>query len=261
MSKTNFINLTYQLALTEFKLKYEGSILGYLWSLVKPLLLFGVLYIIFTFFIRLGKGVPNYPVYLLLGIVMFTFFSDATMTGMHSILERGDLIRKINFPKITIVIASVLTAFLTFLLNLIIVAVFLFFSKITPRIDLLIFIPLILELFFFSLGVSFILATLFTRFRDFAHIWEVSLQVLFYATPILYPISLIPKQLLKLMLLNPLAQIFQDSRWALISSSTDTSWKLLTFRFELLSVLFTIVIFFIGLVFFSISAKNFAEEI
>lgn len=249
------------MSLTEFKLKYAGSALGYVWSLVKPLLLFAILYAVFTYVFKLGKGVPNYPVYLLLGIVMWTFFAEATMGGMHSIVTRGDLIKKVNFPKVIIVVAAIITSFLTFLLNLIVVFIFLIFSRVIPTVSIILFIPVALEMVIFILGVSLILATLFTKFRDFAHIWEVSLQVLFYATPIIYPVTIIPHQVNKLVMLNPLAQIFQDSRWAIINNNIATSWSVLGLPLGLLTFVIVAVVLVVGLVFFAISSKNFAEQI
>lgn len=261
MRKTNYLNLTLQMALTDFKLKYAGSILGYVWSLVKPLLFFGVLYVVFSVFFRFGKGVPNYPVYLLLGVVMWSFFLESTLNGMHSVVSRGDLIRKVNFPKIIIVLAAVITSFLTLLLNLIIVFIFMFFSKIVPSMTILLFIPIVLELVIFTLGVSLILATLYTKFRDFSHIWEVGLQVLFYATPIIYPLSLVPDKFVKFMMVNPIAQIFQDARWALISQETATSWRIISYPKNLIILAIVLVTVLVGFIIFLKSAKNFAEEI
>jgi ABC-2 type transport system permease protein len=249
------------MALTDFKLKYSGSILGYVWSLVKPLLLFGVLYVVFSVFFRFGKGVPNYPVYLLLGIVLWSFFLEGTMSGMHSIVQRGDLIKKVNFPKIIIVIAALITSSLSFLLNLIVVFVFLAFARITLGISAFLFLPLILELIIFVLGISLILVTLFTRFRDLAHIWEVGLQVLFYATPIIYPVSLVPHKFVKFMMISPVAQIFQDARWALISRDTATSWSIISYPKSLITLAIVLATVLVGFFIFFKSAKDFAEEI
>jgi len=249
------------MALTDFKLKYAGSVLGYIWSLAKPLLFFGVLYVVFSVFFRFGKGIPNYPVYLLLGIVMWSFFLESTLNGMNSVVSRGDLIRKVNFPKIIIVLAAVITSFLTLLLNLIVVFIFMFFSKIVPSASFLLLIPIIAELVIFTLGVSLILATLYTKFRDFSHIWEVGLQVIFYATPIIYPISMVPVKFIKFMMVNPVAQIFQDARWALISRDTATSWSIISYPKNLiiLAIVFATVV--VGFIIFLKSAKDFAEEI
>lgn len=257
----NYTNLTWQLVLTEFKLKYAGSVLGYVWTLVKPLLFFGVLFVVFSFFFKLGKGIPYYPAYLLVGVLMWAFFAESTLSALHSIVSRGDLIRKVNFPKIIIVEAAVLTALLTFVLNLIVILVFLIISNTGFSFLNLLFIPITLELFIFVLGLSFILAAMFVKFRDFNHIWEVALQVLFYGTPIIYPIAFIPEKVEKLIMVNPLAQIFQDARWVLVSTEVETSWQILGWPLNLLPPTIVIGTFAFGLFLFQKSAKNFAEEI
>lgn len=261
MKKKNYYNLIAQMTITEFKLKYAGSVLGYVWSLFKPLLLFAVLYIVFSYIFKLGKSIPNYPIYLLLGIVMWTFFVEATMNGMNSIVGRGDLIRKVNFPKIIIVLAAVLNAVLTFILNLVVVAIFLIFSKITPTLAILAFLPVLFEFILFTIGVTLILTTLYTKFRDFSHIWEVGLQVLFYGTPFIYPVSLIPEKLSKLIMLNPLSQVVQDARWAVVSRNVETSWQILGLKYSWFPLAIVLLVFIAGVVFFLNSAKNFAEEI
>lgn len=256
-----YLNLTWQLVFTEFKLKYSGSLLGYVWTLVKPMLLFGVLFIVFSFFFKLGKGIPNYPAYLLVGVVMWTFFAESTMGSLHSIVNRGDLIRKVNFPKIIIVLSAALTALLTFVLNLIVIVIFLALSKVGFSYLNLVFLFLVFELFVFILGLSFTLAALFVKFRDINHIWEVSLQILFYGTPIIYPIAFIPEKVEKLVMLSPLAQMFQDARWALISTDVETSWEILGWPLNLVPPIIVLGLFIFGLVLFQKSAKNFAEEI
>lgn len=261
MLKKNYYNLIAQMTLTAFKLKYAGSFLGYLWSLVKPLILFAILYFVFTLVFKLGKNIPNYPVYLLLGIVIWSFFLEATTTGMTSIVARGDLIKKINFPKIIILISAVITALISFLLNLLVVFVFMIFSGIQLDLRNILFIPIIFELVLIILGVTLILSTLYTKFRDFSHIWELFLQILFYAVPILYPVLLIPDRFRAFIMLNPLTQVIQDSRWVLISKQTTTSWSLLSFPLNLLPLFIILVILLVGVFFFSYSAKNFAEEI
>ena len=261
MRRNNYLNLILQMTFTEFKLKYAGSVLGYFWSLVKPLLLFAVLYLVFTLVFKLGRNVPNYPVYLLTGIVSWTFFVEATLNGMNSIVDRGDLIRKINFPKITIVLSASFTSLLTFSLNFLIVFVFLFLSKISPSPSIILLPILTLELLLLILGTSLILATLYTKLRDFSHIWELALQVLFYATPILYPIDLVPERFRIVVMLNPLAQIIQDMRWTVISHEVVTSWQILKLPLGLVPVIIVGLVFFLGLLFFNYSAKNFAEDV
>jgi len=261
MRRTNTLNLILQLTITEFKLKYAGSVLGYLWSLVKPILLFAVLYFVFTLVFKLGRNIPNYPVYLLIGVVTWTFFIEATISGMSSILARGDLIRKVNFPKYTIVLSAVLTSLLTFLLDFIIVFIFLIVSGIGFSFSIFLVPFLILELFLLILGISFILSSLYTKFRDFIHIWELTAQVMFYATPILYPISLVPERFKQIVMLNPMAQIIQDLRWALMSNEVVTSWNVLGTKIGILPIVLVLTILLCGMFIFSKVEKNFAEEV
>jgi ABC-2 type transport system permease protein len=117
-----------ELVITDFKLRYQGSVLGYVWSLLKPLMLFAIMYVVFIHFLRFGNGIPHFAVALLLGIVMWTFFTEATNQGMQAIVGRGDLIRKINFPKYIIVISGTVSALINFLLNLVVIIIFMIFD-------------------------------------------------------------------------------------------------------------------------------------
>ena len=114
---------------TDFKLRYQGSVLGYLWSLLKPLILFAILYIVFTRFLRIGRGIPNWPISLFLGIVLWNFFTEATTSSLKSIVGKGSIIRKISIPRYLIPVSSVASAFINMLLNLIVVFVFVLFAK------------------------------------------------------------------------------------------------------------------------------------
>ena len=200
---------------TDFKLRYQGSVLGYLWSLLKPLMLFAILYVVFTQFLRIGRGVPNYPISLLLGIVLWSYFIEATSGALKSIVGKGNLIRKINIPRYIIPVASISAAFINTVLNLIAVFVFVLFSSNTALspVTLLVFPILLIELTIVSLATGFLLAALFVKFRDIEHIWDVVRQGLFYLIPIIYPLAIIPSiKIQQIILLNPLAQIIQDSR-------------------------------------------------
>src|SRR2546423_4688761 len=154
------------LATMDFKLKYADSILGYVWSLVKPMALFLVLYVVFGRFVKLGVGFHGYPIYLLTGIVLWTFFIDATNTTLTSIVARGSLLRRLAFPRLVIPISMTLTSTMTFAANLIPLAAFIAWDHLTPRLTWLLLVLLLLELYVFTLGVALILATLFVRFRD-----------------------------------------------------------------------------------------------
>ncbi|MFA5197266.1 MAG: ABC transporter permease [Patescibacteria group bacterium] len=256
-----YLGLIKELALTNFKLKYQGSVLGYLWSLVKPLMLFVVLYFVFTRIFRVGGSIEHYPIYLLLGVVLWGFFSELTAVSLGSIVQSGDLIRKVYFPRMVLVISTGVTSLITLLLNLIIVFIFMAFLKVIPSFSSLLFVAILFELFVLTIGVSFFLSALFVKFRDVAHIWEVILAVLFYATPILYPLSLVPNKIALVMLLNPAAQIIQDARYLLVTHQTATAWNSLALQYVWIPYVLPFVIFALGYRYFNKAAAKFAEEV
>ncbi len=252
-----------ELVRTDFKLRYQGSILGYAWSLLRPLLLFLILYIVFVKFLKFGKGIPNYPVYLLLGIVIWNFFSEMTSQSLTSIVGRGDLIRKIRIPRWIIVLSSSVSALISLGLNLIVVILFLFLN----HVDLLkttLLIPLILfEVYLLAAGISLFLSAFYVKYRDVSYIWEVIMQAGFYLTPILYPISRITNEALqKLIMVNPMSQSIQGARWAAISHTTATSSKVFGGSWLMyIPYAIVIVIFVSGVVYFRSQSKYFAENI
>lgn len=254
-----------QLVVTDFKLRYQGSALGYVWSLLRPLFLFVILFIVFDKFLKIGSSIPHYPVYLLLGIILWNYFVEVTSLGMSAIVSKGDLIRKINFPKYVIVLAGSFSAFINLMINFVVVGVFMLFNGVEIGWQALYIFPLVLELFILSLGVAFFLGAIFVKLRDLNYIWEIFLQAAFYATPILYPLSLVAdKSVLaaKILLLNPVAQIIQDSRDVLITSKTmifedifRTGW------YRLIPIATTILIVIIAAAYFRRQSPKFAEEV
>lgn len=214
-----------ELVRTDFKIRYQDSVLGYIWSLLKPLLLFLILYLVFTKFLKVGDAVPHYAVYLLLGIVFWNFFVELTVGSVGSIVGKGDLIRKINFPKYNIVIANSFSALINLGLNFIVIAIFMIFSHVALNIHDILLIPIIIELYIFSLSLAFLLSSLFVKFRDVGYIWDVVIQGAFYATPILYPLSRIPVHyhlIRQIVMINPMAQVIQDSRFVMVTNQTTT---------------------------------------
>ena len=200
----------------EFKLKYSGSILGYVWSILKPLALFAMLLAVFGHLFKLGEISKYYPVSLLIGIVLFTFFADATLMGMWSLVTRESLLRKLSFPRFIIPTSATLTAAITFGINSVVVCAFIVWNGITPQLTWVLIFPLVLELYVFILGISLILSTLFVRLRDIGQVWELALQLMFYASPIIYPIGFLPPLLRKLAFFNPFVQVLQDLRYVIL---------------------------------------------
>jgi ABC-2 type transport system permease protein len=217
------LHLTRTLAVMEFKLRFFGSALGYLWQLVRPLLMFGVLYVVFTEFVKLGVGVRYYPAVLLTSMVFFGFFSEATTAAVTSVLDRENLVRKIEFPRLVVPMAVILTSLFNLVLNLLAVLVFVLATGVQPRWQWALF-PLALGvLVVFVSGLSMLLSALYVRFRDIKPIWEVVLQVLFYATPILYVIERLPQNIQHVMALSPVAAILIQVRHTFIDPSAPSA--------------------------------------
>jgi ABC-2 type transport system permease protein len=204
--------LLYLIAVNDFKKTYFGTMLGYLWSVARPLMLFGVLLAVFTQVFRIGSQVPHYPVLLLLNIVLFGFFQEATVMAVSSIVTQEAVVRKTQFPRLVIPLAVVLTALFNVLLNLVVVFIFILAFGVTPTWTWLL-VPVILVLLVtITTAVSMIVSSLYPRFRDVAIIWTVFSTALFYATPVLYPVEKVPQTLRDIILLNPLAPLFVLAR-------------------------------------------------
>ena len=182
-----FVNLTITLANTDFKLTYFGSALGYLWTLMRPLLFFGVLLVVFTKIFHLGQNIPHYSVTLLGAIIFWTFFTQVTSASVQCLLFREGLLRKMRFPRLVIPLAVALTALYQLLLNMIPVFLFAVASGVYPRWSWLELPVLIVALGMLAVGIGMVLSVLYVRMRDIQPIWDVTSQILFYATPIIYP--------------------------------------------------------------------------
>lgn len=254
-----------ELVRTDFKLRYQGSVLGYAWSLLRPMLIFAILYVVFVQFLKVGHGLPHYPIYLLLGIVMWQFFADTTTQGLGSIVGRGSLIRKIKIPRWLIVLSSSINALINLGLNLVVLFIFAVMNHIDFSWSVLLLPVFILQVYILALGIALFLSAAYVKYQDLKYIWEVILQAGFYFTPILYPLSLITNETLqKIMLLSPVAQAFQGARhavvsgqdWVLTASSVfGSTW------YVLIPVGITLFIFVSGTLFFRSRSANFAEDL
>jgi ABC-2 type transport system permease protein len=210
------LELLYLIASTEFKRTYFGTVLGYLWSLCRPLLLFAVLLVVFTHVVRLGHTVPHYAVLLLLNIVLFGFFQEATSTAVGSVVSQEAIVRKTQFPRLVIPLAVVLTSAFNLLPNLVVAFVFILGFGVAPMWTWLLLPVLLTALFVFTTALAMILSSLYPRFRDVGIIWAVLATALFYATPVLYPLQKVHGTLATLLALNPLAPIFElVRRWVI----------------------------------------------
>jgi ABC-2 type transport system permease protein len=220
------LHLSLALAVTDWKLRFFGSVLGYFWSLLRPLLLFGILYVVFSQIVGVGTGVAHYPLILLAGIVLYFTFGEMTGGSVTSMVDRETLVRKVSFPRMAIPLSVTMVAALNMLLNLVTIAIFVAASGVQPRWTwLLIPLPLI-GLIVFGMGLAMLLSALYVPFRDVRPIWDVVSQALFYATPILYPIEKLAEQsdaLVKVAMSNPLAVLIQEFRHFLLGSEAPSA--------------------------------------
>jgi len=253
--RKNYLYLTSIIAVTDFKLKYDNSALGYLWSLMKPLLMFGTLYLVFSVFIR--WEVENYKLYLLLGIILWSFFSEITLNSMVMLEVKASIIKKVYFPRWIIVIASSLTSVLTLLLNIIVFFIFFIFSGADFHIRGFVLFIYLIELYILAVGIALLLCALYPKFRDIHHIWEVFVQLGFWATPIIYPISIVPAKFHTFIFLNPVARIIQGCRQALI----EPGGNFLALKNHIFIFAVASVVFFLGITLFNKLSDSFAEDL
>lgn len=250
-----------ELVRADFKVRYQGSVLGYAWSLLRPLFLFAVLYVIFVYVIPLGKGVEHFPVYLLTGVILWNFFAESTSQGVSSVVARGDLIRKINLPKYLLVFSTAISALINLFFGMVVLCFFALINGVIPSFQWILIIPLVAELFILSVGISFLLSSLYVKFRDISYIWEVFIQIGFYATAIIFPLSSVELSLRKWFFLNPVAQIIQDARYIFATNTSVTLWNTVSGIRILIPFLVIISFVIIGGLVFKRRSKTFAEDI
>jgi ABC-2 type transport system permease protein len=218
-------DLLYLIAVTEFRRSYLGTALGYVWSLARPLLLFGVLLLVFTKAFDLGERVNEYPVLLLFNIVLFGFFQEATVMAVGSIVAQEPVVRKTQFPRVVIPLAVVLTALFNLGMTLIAVFIFAVASGVYPDWGWLELPVIIVLLTFFATGVGLLLSALFVRYRDVQPIWEVFSQLLFYASPVLYVATMVPESYQRAYLANPIAALLTEMRHAVVDPTSRPVWE------------------------------------
>jgi ABC-2 type transport system permease protein len=275
-SWSRFWHLAYNIARSEFKLKFFGSVLGYLWQVVRPLLLFGVLYVFFVIILKVDKA-PGaagkfYGVQLLGSIVLFTFFGEATSGAVRSVVDRENLVRKIQFPRLAIPISVVLLALFNLGLNLVVVMIFALLSGVEPMLSWLELPLIIAMLVVFATGMAMLLSAMFVRFRDIQPIWEVFSQILFYASPVIIPVEKVRSELLghgptkeflyHVYTLNPLVTVFQQFRHAMVNHAVLSAGQVLGSWAALLEPLAIVVaLFVLGFWYFNRQAPHIAEDL
>lgn len=234
--RRRFFDLLWLISITDFKKTYFGTVFGYIWSLARPLMFFGVLLFVFTQVFKVGAELDNYPVLLLLGIVQFTFFQEATTNAVTSVAAQEGIVRKTQFPRLVIPLSTVITAGINFLLNMVIVFAFILAWGVGPSWTWLLYPVPLAALAVLTAAVSMAFSVLYVRFRDISIIWVVAAQMLFYATPILYPLGefgeegnrVVSRTIEKLLMLNPLAVILQQVRVWILHEGEPTAPKATT---------------------------------
>lgn len=259
------IILLRELVVNDFKLRYQHSTLGYLWSLLKPFSQFLILYIVFVKVLGIGQGVPHFGAALLLGIVLWSYFTEVTNGSIMAIVGRGDLLRKVNFPRYVVILSGSLSALINLGINLVVVAIFMVIDKVEVSGYAMLMPLLIIELFVFALSLGFLLSSLYVRFRDVNHIWDVLMQAAFFATPIMYVFTDIYEKfpaVAKVMIINPVAQIIQDSRHLLMHPNNMTLGQVFGTRIMYLIPLGIVLLTTVtASIYFKRRSPYFAEEV
>ena len=251
------LELLYLIALTEFKRTYFGTVLGYLWSLARPLMLFGVLLAVFTKLVRFS-GVHHYSVLLLMNIVLFGFFQEATTVAVGSVVSQEAIVRKTQFPRLVIPLAVILTSVFNLGPNLVITFVFMLALGISPMWTWLLLPLVLLALLVLTTGVALILSSLYPRFRDLGIIWTVLATALFYASPVLYPLQRLHGLAGKLISLNPLSPILEAARRWMIDPSAPVAGGALQI---VVPIVISVLVCAAGAWIFSREAPRIAEEL
>jgi ABC-2 type transport system permease protein len=220
-----FWSLTWTMAITDWKLRFYGSILGYVWTLARPFLFFGVIYFVFTEFVGLNKNVNNYGAYILFALVLFGFFGEVTTNSVGALVGRENMLRKMRFPRLVIPMAVLLTALLNLSMTLVAVLIFALISGVHPMWTWLELPLIILILALFATGIGMLLSALFVRYRDVQPIWDVAQQMLLYASPVLYVSTFVPAKYQHPYHANPIAALFAEMRHAMVDPGAPHAWE------------------------------------
>jgi ABC-2 type transport system permease protein len=261
------LRLTWIISKKDYKLTYFGSILGYVWSFMQPLLFFGVLYLVFAVIVKFNKNVVDYPVLLLMNIVLFSFFQAGTGTAVSSVVLRENLVRKMHFPRLVIPLAAVTTQGITLVFNITVVVIFMVFYGVDPRVSWLMLPVLMVCLFLFTFGLAMLLSALYVRYRDVAPIWSVISQALYFASPVFIVIDSVlvhGQTVTRFYLFNPLATILQEARHCMIGGGVggeSPATLMGSSLWLLVPAGIALAIFLLGLLVFVREAPRVAEDL
>jgi ABC-2 type transport system permease protein len=249
----------------EFKAKYAGAVLGYVWSLAKPLAYFAVLWLVFAHLLRTANETHDFTIFLLIGILLYTFFVDTVAAMLPSIVVSGAILRRLAFPPILVPLSASVGICITFCANISAIIVFIAVQRVAPRPEWLLVLPLLAELYIFCIGIGLLVAALYVRFRDVGQIWELAAQLLFFASAIFYPIGILPGWAQKVAFVNPFVQIMQDVRHAILGASgpNDVTAAVVYAGAggRIIPILIAVLIFLGAVAFFRREGRYFAERV
>jgi ABC-2 type transport system permease protein len=257
-----FLHLTWIIGLTEYRLTYFGSVLGYLWALMRPLLLFGVLYTVFSQIVKFGDQIPNYPVLLLFNIVLFSFFQDSSQRAVTAVVDSEAIVRKMHFPRLVIPLSTVMTGALNLLLSLVAVFVFILAYGVDPTWTWLLLPAILVPLIMLTSAIAMLVSSLYVRFRDVQPIWFVLSTILFYGSPVLYAIDTVPANAQRYMLFNPIAMLLEQARkWIVDPSARGCVEAIGGWKWAMVPLAIFIVVCVLGLWVFNREAPVIAERL
>jgi ABC-2 type transport system permease protein len=249
----------------DFKAKYAGAALGYVWSIAKPLAYFGVLWLVFAHLLRTANQTQDFTIFLLIGILLYTFFVDTVASMLRSIVDGGTIVRRLAFPPILIPLSASVGICITFLVNICALVVFIAIQRVAPTVEWLLVPFLLLELYIFTAGLGLLMAALHVRFRDVGQIWELAAQLLFFASAIFYPIGIIPEWAQRIAFLNPFVQVMQDIRHVILGGASGpndvTAADVYGPAGRIIPILIALFLFLGALVFFRREGRYFAERV
>lgn len=249
----------------EFKAKYQGAALGYVWSLIKPLAYFGVLWLVFAYLLRTANQTRDFTIFLLIGILLYTFFSDTVSTMLTSIVDRGSILRRLAFPPILVPLSASVGICITLFVNTLVLVVYIAVARVSPRVEWLLVPLLLIELYVFCVGLGLLLAALYVRFRDVGQVWELASQLLFFASAIFYPVGILPPWAQRVAFLNPVVQIMQDVRHAILGTSGPYDVTAATVYAghggRGIPIAVVVAVSVVGFAFFRRQSRHFAERV
>ncbi|MBM2821313.1 MAG: type transporter [Thermoleophilia bacterium] len=250
----------------DFKARYTDAALGYVWSLVKPLAYFGVLWLVFAHLLKTANQTEDFTLFLLIGILLFLFFIDSVTAMLPSIVEGGATLRRLAFDPILIPLSASVAIGITFCVNLLAFVIFAAIQRLTPQIEWLLIVPLLAELYLFTVGLGLLLSALYVRFRDISQVWELAASLLFFACAIFYPIGILPDWAQKAAFLNPFVQVMQDIRHVMLGGASGPNDLTAATVYagaggRLIPIAIVALLFIAALVIFRREGRYFAERL